>query len=141
MLTGKSVYICSILIVQFLFIQIYSRLLPDGHPSIASTFENIAQIYISQEKYDQALDWLQRTLAMQLTGLPANHPDLADTYFDFGHMYECTNKLDEAADYYTRSLKIREVSLPANHTDKIKTEKSLQRINDLLAKNSSKPKT
>lgn len=137
MSTGKSIYIYSILIFYFLFIEIYSRLLPDGHPSIASTFENIAQIYLSQKEYDQALDWLQRALTMQLACLPANHPELADTYFDFGCTYECMSKLNEAADYYKRSLKIREISLPANHLDRIKTEKCLQRINNLLTKNCS----
>jgi tetratricopeptide (TPR) repeat protein len=141
MFTGKSVRAYLTLIVKFLFIQIYLRLLPDGHSAIASTLENIAQVYLSQEEYDQALACLQRALTMQLACLPANHPELADTYFDFGRAYESTNKLDEAADYYMRALKIRETSLPMDHVDKVKTEKCLQRVNDHLAKKRSIHKT
>ena len=133
MLGGKSsVRTYRTLIVGLLFVQIYSRLLPDGHPAIASTFENIAQVYLSQEEYDQALASLKHALTIQLACLPANHPELADTYFDFGRAYECTNKLDEAIDYYTRALKIREISLPVDHADKVKTDKCLQRVKELL---------
>ncbi|CAF1118606.1 unnamed protein product [Adineta steineri] len=115
-------------------LKIYSRLLPDGHSSIASTYENIAQIYLNQREYEQALNWLQRALTMQLACLPANHLELADTYFDFGQLYECTNKFNDAADYYARSLKIREISLPTNHNDRVETEKCLHRVNNLLSK-------
>ncbi|UJR16842.1 hypothetical protein I4U23_003741 [Adineta vaga] len=115
---------------QQVSLKMYSRLLPDGHPFIASTYENIAQIYLKQCEYEQALDWLQRALNMQLASLPENHPDLADTYFDFGRLYECTDKLKDAADYYAQSLKIRELSLPTNHSDRIETEHLLRIAND-----------
>ena len=82
---------------------------------------------------------MQRALRMQIACLPATHSDLADTYFDFGCAYQGIDKLDSAIDYYTRALKIQEISLPVGHANVLKTQKCLQHVNEVLAKNRIHP--
>ncbi|CAF1259985.1 unnamed protein product, partial [Didymodactylos carnosus] len=55
------------------------KVLPSNHPDIATTYTNVAELYDTQEDYVKEIEYLNKTLEIQLNSLPPSHPDVAVT--------------------------------------------------------------
>ena len=84
---------------------------------MASFYNNIGIIYREEEKYFEALDFYEKSLAIQEKHLPADHPDLGASYNNIGGVHDCLGHYDLALDHYNRSLQISLKSLPGQHPD------------------------
>jgi tetratricopeptide (TPR) repeat protein len=68
-----------------------------------------------QGKFEDALKFYRKALALQLAGLPADHPDVAASYCGIGCAYHGQSKYDEALSFYQKALKIRLATLGHNY--------------------------
>ena len=68
------------------------RLYPNAdHPDIAKSYNNIGNAYHGLGKYEKAIEYCEKSLAMKLRFYPnADHPDIAGSYNNIGLAY---NKL------------------------------------------------
>ncbi len=61
---------------------IYENALPPDHPEIATTLDNLAQLYSKQGQNAQAKSLFQRALAIKEKSFPPDHPEIAITLFN-----------------------------------------------------------
>jgi preprotein translocase subunit SecA/nephrocystin-3 len=66
-------------------------------------------------RYDQALEYQQKALAIFEEVLDATHPYLAISYNNIGGTYSRMGRYEEALDYYQKALAIFEEVLDATH--------------------------
>ena len=64
--------------------------LPTNHPDLASSYNNIGNVYDNMGEYSKALLSYEKALAIQQQSLPTNHPDLAYSYNNIGNVYMTT---------------------------------------------------
>ena len=82
---------------------------------LATSYNNIAIVYNYQGKYDQALEYYQKALAIRLKKLGADHPNVADYYNNIAIVYNNQGKHDQALEYYQKALAIYLKKLGVNH--------------------------
>jgi tetratricopeptide (TPR) repeat protein len=63
----------------------------------------------------EALDFYEKSLAIERKHLPPDHPDLGSSYNNIGIVHRCLGHSDLALEHYNRSLEISLKSLPAQH--------------------------
>ena len=93
------------------------------HPDVATSYNNIANVYYSQGKYDQALEYLQKALKISLKKLGADHPHVAMYYLNIGVVYALQEKLTEAESSTQRAVDIARKTSGELHPD---TQKCIQ---------------
>jgi Tfp pilus assembly protein PilF len=98
-------------------LEIQISLLPQNHPDIANSYNNISLIYYNKGENDKALEYQSKSLEIQILSLPPNHPDFANSYNNIGNIYYIKGENDKALEYYLKSLEIQILSLPPNHPD------------------------
>ncbi|MDR2870667.1 MAG: tetratricopeptide repeat protein, partial [Deferribacteraceae bacterium] len=79
------------------------------------TLSNIARLYSSYARYDEALEILSRVLLIREKLLGAEHLDTADSYNDVACIYSDQGDYAKALEYHQKSLKIRESVLGIEH--------------------------
>jgi len=67
------------LIAQQKALAIREQVLEPDHPSIATSYNNLAQIYYHQENIKQAIFFLEKTYSIQRKKLKENHPSVKNT--------------------------------------------------------------
>jgi tetratricopeptide (TPR) repeat protein len=82
---------------------------------MAMFYNNIGIIYYEQQKYLEALDFYEKSLAIWKKHLPSDHPALGSSYNNIGAVHDCLGHYDLALEHYNRSLENRLKSLPAQH--------------------------
>ncbi|CAF4856723.1 unnamed protein product, partial [Rotaria socialis] len=58
-------------------LKIWEISLPANRPDLATSYNNIGQLYQNMGEYSKALPILEKSLKISEISLPANHPDLA----------------------------------------------------------------
>ncbi|CAF1186881.1 unnamed protein product [Adineta steineri] len=88
----------------------------------ATDDENRAPIYIhvgaikdDQGKYQEALTFYEKLLAIYQKKFPSNHPNLAFPHNNIGVMHENMGNYPNALSSYEKALQIWQQSLPPNH--------------------------
>lgn len=91
--------------------------LPENHPDIALSYNNIAEIYGEQGLYDKALEYHQKCLEIRKTSLPEDHPDIAKSYNNISHIFLYQGLYDKALENQQKALVIQKSTLTENHPD------------------------
>ena len=99
--------------------EFYQSLLTEtkNHNERASIFHQFGLIRVLHGKYDEALEYHQKSLEIMKKSLPADHPNLATSYNNIGMVHEQMGNYSQALEYHQKSLEIRKKSLPADHPD------------------------
>ena len=84
---------------------------------LAVSLNNLALLYDTQAKYDQAEPLHKRSLAIDEQALGPDHPDVATDLNNLAALYDDQGKYDQAEPLYKRSLAIREKALGPDHPD------------------------
>jgi tetratricopeptide (TPR) repeat protein len=66
------------------------------HPDVAMSYGNMAGVYNSQGKYEQALDYLQKSLSINITTLGRDHLDVATSKYNMALLHKRGNETDRA---------------------------------------------
>jgi len=53
---------------------------------VANSYNDIGNVYYSQDKYDDALDYHQKSLNIRITVFGTDHPDVAKSYMNFANV-------------------------------------------------------
>ncbi|CAF1200306.1 unnamed protein product [Adineta steineri] len=87
----------------------------DKHEYVAWCFNNIANIYVMEKKYSEALEYHKKALEIKEKLLPSSHPCLGNTYLNIGNVYYHIGQYDTALKNYELSKKTYEISLTPQH--------------------------
>ena len=80
-------------------------------PRLATSLNNLANLYEAQGKYTEAEPLYQRALTIYEKALGPEHPNVATSLNNLAVLYEAQGKYTEAEPLYQRSLAIREKAL------------------------------
>jgi tetratricopeptide (TPR) repeat protein len=83
----------------------------------AFSLNQLARLYNSQGKYNEAEPLYLRSLSIREKKLGENHPDVAQSLNNLAELYRNQGKYNEAEPLYRRSLSIWEKQLGENHPD------------------------
>ena len=83
----------------------------------AFSLNQLATLYRSQGKYNEAEPLITRSLSIKEKQLGENHPDFATSLNNLAGLYENQGKYNEAEPLHLRSLSIREKQLGEHHPD------------------------
>ncbi len=78
-----------------------------NHPNVATSLNNLAELYRTQGKYAQAEPLYKRSLAIMEKALGPDHPDVATSLNNLAVLYHAQGHYAQAEPLYKRSLSIR----------------------------------
>ena len=70
------------------------------HPSTATSYNNLAELYRVQGRYDEAEPLFIKALVIREKALGLEHPDTAGSYNSLGVFYANQGKFAEAKEFY-----------------------------------------
>lgn len=76
---------------------------PDDVHKLGDTLNMLAQIYFQQDKFEQCLPVLDRSVRLKQQVLGEDHIDMADCYRDYSRLLRKLNRKEEAEQYYNRA--------------------------------------
>lgn len=77
-------------------------------------YNQLAFIYDAQKKYDQALEYYEKSLKIIQKICPADHPNVGVLYNNIGSVYNNKGEYLKALEYFQKDLEISEKNLPEN---------------------------
>ena len=98
-------------------LKIRKKVLPENHPDIATSYNDMGLAYGALGEYKKELECCLKALAIQEKVLPENYPDIATLYNNVGYAYGKLEDHKKQLEYYLKALAIREKVLPENHPD------------------------
>jgi tetratricopeptide (TPR) repeat protein len=96
-------------------LEIRRKTLPANHPHLATSYNNIGNVYYNMGEYSKALSYYEKALEILQKTLPVNHPHLATSYNNIGLVYYNMGEYSKTLSYYEKVLEILQKTLPANH--------------------------
>ena len=91
--------------------------LGDDYLDVASTRNNIGNVYAKQGRYPEALEAYEEALRIERAKLGDDHPDVAMTRNNMGNVYDSQGRYAEALEAYEEALRIRRAVLGDDHPD------------------------
>ena len=82
---------------------------------MAKSYNNIGLVYDSQGKYDDALDYYQKSLKIKITAVGSDHPDVAISKFNIASLLRNMDKAAESKQMFTEAAGIFRAALGADH--------------------------
>ncbi len=65
-------------------LELRQKVLPEGHPDIASSLDNLGVSYSDLGDYQKSLEYYQKALELRQKVLPEDHPDIAKSLNNLG---------------------------------------------------------
>ncbi len=106
--------------------------LPPNHPDIASSYNNLGNVYLDLQQYDLAMEYHKKALDIYIKSCPAQHPDIAMSYRNIGHIHEKKGQWKQAMDNYQNAAAIYRNSLASDHSDVIQIQEAIKRVSPRL---------
>ena len=100
--------------------------------ALALSLNNLAELYESMGRYEEALPLHQRSLAIREQELGSNHPDTASSLNNLAALYESMGRYEEVLPLYRRAVEIATQTLGPNHPNTQIFQKNLQSIRNTL---------
>jgi Tfp pilus assembly protein PilF len=85
---------------------IKEKSLGPNHPSVATTLNNLGQVFLLQHRYAEAEPLFRRALEIREARLGKEHPDVGTTLNDYASLLRCTNRKAEAKVMTVRANRI-----------------------------------
>ncbi|MEO8432090.1 MAG: serine/threonine-protein kinase [Acidobacteriota bacterium] len=98
-------------------IEIEHAILGDDHPAMATTRENLGNVYFREKKYDQTARNLEIVLAMRRKALGEDSEPVARTLANMGAVYMTSGNLEAAARTYPEAVERLTRTLGPEHPD------------------------
>ncbi|CAF1368856.1 unnamed protein product [Adineta steineri] len=89
----------------------------DDDKHTAPLYLQLGLIKRAQGKYEEALSYFEKVLAIRHQSLPLNHTDLADSYEVVGNVHDNMGNYPTALSSHEKAFEIRQQILPPNHLD------------------------
>ena len=108
-----------------------NKTVPD-HLEEAEIIHNMASTYSDMGEHQQAKEYYERALSIQLNKLGPDHIDLADTYHNMGTLHHCLSDHQQAKEYYERALSIILNKLGPDHVNVARTYHNMGILHEAL---------
>ncbi|MBD2594034.1 tetratricopeptide repeat protein [Nostoc spongiaeforme FACHB-130] len=89
----------------------------EQHPSVATSYNNLAGLYESQGRYSEAEPLYQKALQLYQQLLGEQHPHVAMCYNNLALLYNYQGRYSEAEPLYQQALQLRQQLLGELHPD------------------------
>jgi len=99
-----------------------------SHPSVATSYNEMAVVYHRNCQYDQALEYYEMTLEIQLTSLGKAHPHVASTYNNIAVVHGRQSNHDKALEYYAKAQEIKLETLGEGHPSVAATHHNMANV-------------
>ena len=86
-----------------------------GHPSTASSLDNLAELYHEQGQYTRAEPLYQRALAIREGVVGSDHPSTATSLNNLARLYHDQRQYSKAEPLFLRALAVYESALGSEH--------------------------
>ncbi len=96
---------------------IREKALGKEHPNVATSLNNLAQLYQDQGSYQKAEPLFVRSLAIREKALGKEHPNVATSLNNLATLYQTQGNYEKAEPLFVRSLAISEKVLGKEHPD------------------------
>ena len=96
-------------------LDIRRKALPDGHPDIATSLNNLATLYQAQGRYAEAEPLVEQALNINRVALGEHHPYYSAHLNNLALLYQLQGRYDEAETLYVQALKIRRKAYGEQH--------------------------
>ena len=101
----------------FKSLRAFEKFLPDTHPLLSSSYNNIGSMYYKEDKYEEAIEFHQRALECQLKA-PSPDPDAVSIYSaNIGAVFYEQKDYTNAVKHLERAVKIIEKTAAGGKTD------------------------
>lgn len=84
---------------------------------VAQSLDNLALVYLSQERYQEAESLYLQSLEMRKIHLASEHSDLAQSFDNLASLYDSQGQRKQAKSFYLIALELRKKSLGRNYPD------------------------
>jgi len=111
-------------------LEVRKQLASQEHPLVALSLNNLAALYSSQRRYNEAELLYLQALELHKQLLGQEHPDVARCLNNLALLYYSQGRYDEAEPLYIQALEIAEQRLGANHPNTITFRENLQNLRD-----------
>ncbi|CAF1462643.1 unnamed protein product [Rotaria magnacalcarata] len=97
--------------------ELYNELLKNASSDSYTVYiyHEFGRLKSNQGKYQEAVTFYEKSLALNKKTLPENDFSLASTYGNVGGLYDDMGDYSKELEFYKKSHKILEISLPQNH--------------------------
>jgi len=96
---------------------IWEKALGPEHPKVATSLNNLVELYRAQGQYAEAEPLSKRALAIREKALEAEHPDVATSLNNLALLYRAQGRYTEAEPLASRALAIRKKVRGQEHPD------------------------
>jgi tetratricopeptide (TPR) repeat protein len=96
---------------------LWQELLGDRHPDVASSINNLALLYKSQGRYEEAEPLYQQALVLRQELLGDHHPNVAESLSNLAGLYLSQGKYEEAEPLYKQPISLMQELLGDRHPD------------------------
>jgi tetratricopeptide (TPR) repeat protein len=96
---------------------IYEKALGPEHPDVATSLNNLAELYHDQGQYGKAEPLHERALAIHEKALGPEHPDVATSLNNLAQLHKRRGQYARAEPLYERALVIYEKALGPEHPE------------------------
>jgi tetratricopeptide (TPR) repeat protein len=96
-------------------ISITEEVLEPKHPSLATSYSNIATIYQDKGDLEKALEFAVKDISIREEVLEPKHPSLATSYNNIAVVYQDKGDLEKALEFSVKALTIKEEVLEPKH--------------------------
>jgi tetratricopeptide (TPR) repeat protein len=102
------------------------------HPSTATSYNNLANLYQSMGAYEKAEPFYLKALKISEKILGEEHPDTAISYNNLAVFYYGQGDFERAYGFIKKAVDVRSKVLPSNHPHLISSKKNLKIIEGRL---------
>ena len=88
-----------------------------NHHDFARNLNNLAGLYVSQGRYEEAEPLLKQALELFKSNLGENHPDIATSLNNLAELYQIQGHDDKSELFHKKALELRKSTLGENHPD------------------------
>lgn len=96
-------------------LEIRRQTLPENHPDIAISLNNLAVLLKEQGRYDEAEPYARASLTVRRHAHPEGHPKIAANLNNLALLLKAQGRLDEAEPFLREALAIFRNNLPEGH--------------------------
>ncbi|AKE64763.1 hypothetical protein MYAER_2419 [Microcystis aeruginosa NIES-2549] len=100
----------------------------DNYPNITENLNNLAKLYQSQGRYEEAETLFLQALELRKQLLGDKHPDVSSSLNGLAKLYDSQGKYEEAEPLYLQALAIAEQALGENHPTTVNIRENLQTL-------------
>jgi tetratricopeptide (TPR) repeat protein len=105
------------------------RLFGNDHQATLQALQQLAQIQVSQSKYQEAEEILRKVAALRSSQWGTAHPDTLTARYDLAQVFRALGNLSAAKEAHAEILSLRKQHLGSHHPDTIR---SFNRVSETL---------